>query len=455
MYVAIYILIVSLVIFTSYRMPSIVFGFMLCTFSLEQWLQSKDVFFLIHGSLINLSSGFLVLIGLIFYQINKNGEVKFYPPMARLVIALYVYASVSVLWSPVTDISVSNLQHYMPYIFLYVLLAPLLINNEEDAYEAFKFLIIFGGILALLLLLFTEWGYRRIVMAAEMVDLRANPLAIADMAGYVLFASILLNFKKEYKFWRFLKWLIVIICLGVAVKTGSRGQFILMILLSIFFLPISRPINHIKRLVPLVFAGIVIAGGSYWAMKEYTSDYTAKEGARWEVDRMGDDLSGRFDAAISLIGEWYSSPSHLLFGLGSSASYDESIAGFYTHIVPLEILGELGLIGFLIFIIIMVKAYYIFRNCLKMSKGSLLNRGVLATTGAILMFEFFLSFKQGSFLASQVLFCMLVVLSKLEEVFSKDKSYFDDEVKNQDLFQSGCAYTGVKLRVVSERRNRK
>ncbi|MBV1929200.1 MAG: hypothetical protein KUG81_06775 [Gammaproteobacteria bacterium] len=417
MYIALYFIIIFVIIYASYKNPSAAFAFMLCSFALEQWLQSKDAFFLLHGSLINISAGAIVLAALALRQLRNNGKIRNNPATTWLIFALYSYAAISILWSPVPEISSSNYMHYLPYILLTIAIAPLLINNEEDAYNIIKYLVFFGGTLTVLLLFFTDWGYRRIAFASDLVQGRANPLAIANLAGYVLFASILLNLKKENNIWRLARWLVALVCLGIAVKTGSRGQFLLMILLSIALLPLSRPITQIKSIAPLLFAGIIIIGGSYFAMQEYTSGYTKVEGARWGADRMSDDISGRFDAANNLIRAWYGSPANILFGLGSSASYDKSIAGFYTHIVPLEILGELGLIGFLAFLVVLLKTFSAFRNCVLTSKGNSMNRGVLAAITAIVLFELILSFKQGSFLSNQILFSMLIMLSRLEAAF--------------------------------------
>lgn len=450
MYIALFFTTIAIFLYISYKYPPAALGALLCSFAMEQWFQSKDAFFLINGSLINVVIGVLVLASFVFKLIKDGNLFKSYPVNAVLIILLFIYAGISVMWSPVPEISYQNYFNYLPYLVLSIIVAPFLIKNDSDFYYTALFLIFIGGLLAVLILFFTEWGYRRIQMASLVVDARANPLAIANMTGYVLFSAILINFKREVAIWKIARWVLVVVCLGIAVKTGSRGQFMLMILLSLMFLPVSRPINHIKRFIPLVIAIAFISYMSLWALNQYTSDYTDKESARWDADRMEQDLSGRFEAANALIATWYSSPENLLFGLGSSASYDPAIFGFYTHIVPLEILGELGLVGFTLFLLILYNTYKIFWRSFKNSKGSSTRRGVLATVSAITLFEFLLSFKQGSLLGNQLMFCMFLVLAKIDKSFEVpvDKQA-SRHPKAEDIVINETkpnTYSGVKLR---------
>jgi len=425
MYLLIYILVIAAVLAVSYRRPAVAFSFMLCTFGFEQWLQSKDVFFVVNSSLVNIVSGIVVLYALMI-KVKKNGNIiKDYPTEAYLILLLYFYAFVSVLWSPVPEISSDNAFQLSPYILLMTVLSPLLINDKEDIYDALVFMILFGGGLSVLLLFFTEWGYR------------------ANLAGYVLLASVLLNLKNKSKLWLLVRVFLLVISLAIAVKTGSRGQFLLMLIVSLVFLPVSRQINRIKRLVPLLITVAFTLVIAYWAMSEFIGEDT-----RWDMSRMENDVGGRYDAAFRLIERWYSSAGNLLFGLGSSASYDPSIFGFYTHIVPMEIIGELGAFGFLIYLSILYLTFKKSRISLKKIGDDMLKKGAFAALSGLVVFEFLLSFKQGSFLGSSIFFGLLVALARynksLRNEIKSEKSENFDKVKD-DVF-SKTNTSGVKLR---------
>jgi len=407
MYLFIYILIIAATLAISTKKPAVAFSFMLCTFGFEQWLQSRDVFFIANTSIVNVMSGVVVLYALIITVVKEKSFLYNYPMEAVLAVVLYVYAGTSILWSPVPDISATNFFQLLPYILLMTVLAPLLIKNKEDFYDAMLFLVFFGGAISVLLLFFTEWGNRTIVLAVVTLKDKTNPLAIANLAGYVMLAAVLLNIKNEFKVWTIIRLVLVVISLAIAVKTGSRGQFILMLVVSLLLLPISRQLNQIRRFIPLLITIAFTLVVAYWAMSEFIGEDT-----RWDTDKMGDDIGDRYAAASRLIEQWYSSPGNLIFGLGSSASYDPSIFGFYTHIVPLEIIGELGGIGFIIYAIIL---YLTFSNTLisiRKIGDNVLEKGVLATVVAMVLFEFLLSFKQGSFLGSQIFFGLIIVLAR-------------------------------------------
>ena len=65
MYILIFIIIVIAVMAVGARRPAIALAFVLCTFALEQWLQSRDAFFIVNRSLINITSGLVVLYALV------------------------------------------------------------------------------------------------------------------------------------------------------------------------------------------------------------------------------------------------------------------------------------------------------------------------------------------------------------------------------------------------------
>ena len=183
MYLLIYLFTILVVLFYSTKRPAIAFSFMLCTFGFEQWLQSKDTFFILNTSFVNIVSGIVVLYALAV-KIKKDKNIfKNYPLEAFLIILLYFYASASVLWSPVPEISSDNLFHVITYIILIVLISPLLIQNKNDAYDAMVFLIIFGGSISLLLLLFTEWNYLSIVLSSVYMKANAKTISLANLAG--------------------------------------------------------------------------------------------------------------------------------------------------------------------------------------------------------------------------------------------------------------------------------
>ena len=120
MYLLIYFLIVIFVIVLSTRRPSVAFSFMLCTFALEQLFQTKDIFFVINNSLINVLNGAVLVYALFVNMLRGRSIFNNNTVESALILILYFYVCVSVLWSPVPEISLNNVYKLSPYILLAV-----------------------------------------------------------------------------------------------------------------------------------------------------------------------------------------------------------------------------------------------------------------------------------------------------------------------------------------------
>jgi len=400
--------VLAIVLLRVNKNPATVYAYMLSIYAWEQWLQAKDVFFVNNASFINVTSGIVVLIAVLITWLRNKGIFVNINYISRMILLLYCYVFISCFWSPVLDVSLFNFKTAFPYIVLVVLVTPLVINSLNVIKSMLTFFIVFGSILLVLLLFFTEWDYRTIVLAGNKFNLKTNPLAIANFSGYVFIVSMLASNLTKLKY---LKWFVAVLCLVIAVKTGSRGQFVFMVISVLLFTPMTKSKMRIGNMFPLIFGVCVLLAISYWAMTEFSGTDT-----RWSGDKMDSDFSNRLGAAFGLLGVWVKSPFTILFGLGSSASFSNQIFGFYVHIVPLEILGEEGLIGFFIYLLILYKLYKAVVRMSLLTKNDGDNRAVLATFSALVFFMLLLSLKQGSFLGSTYLFSLIVVLSRLESI---------------------------------------
>jgi hypothetical protein len=115
-----------------------------------------------------------------------------------------------------------------------------------------------------------------------------------------------------------------------------------------------------------------------------------------------------------------------MFGLGNSASH--AVVGKYTHIVPVEVLGEEGIIGFCLLLAIIL---VVIRQGQRFNSLTFLSRDVkrvYAANYGCFVFTLLLSLKQGSLINSSVLFLFIVLgdrffrLLKLELAREVEKS---------------------------------
>ena len=397
----------------SWKKPAVVIGGVLCMFAIEQYGQSVNPFFVQYSAVTNI---FLALISVVAL-IQKIRGSKFhqisYGQIGWFVIALYFYALMSALWAPQPDFSIDNYMRSAPYIVLFILVAPLVAVSEKDLVIALKAIVIIGSFFSLLLLFFVDWSGRGVVVAGVHDKygnlLAANPLESAKMAGYAALAAVLYSYGKKGSMWGWLKWPIVILSIVLAIKTGSRGQAFFLLIVLIMFWPLRNKlsINAFLSVVAPAVIGVFtfqIAIDFFWADSE-----------RWSSGTISSDLSGRTSMAASLLGSWWnSSILSLFFGLGSSASFDPDVAGYYPHIVPLEIMGEGGVLGFGIFLTIVVKTSMSFFRVINLNNQKY--RGLIVVLGSMFTYTFLLSLKQGSLIGSPEMFLFAILIGKYEKI---------------------------------------
>ena len=185
-----------------------------------------------------------------------------------------------------------------------------------------------------------------------------------------------------------------------------------MVAAGILFLPLSRRIKNFGGFVGTAIGVSLILLLATFAYDHYAYGETTQ---RWNVDNMVDTYSSsRIGTAGILLRHWAEAgPIAWIVGLGSSASYSRDILGGYPHVVMLEVLGELGVVGFAILWAIVIFAardlYSVHRRVADDPNA----RGVNATIGAIFLFQVILSFKQGSLLGSEITLGLAIMVGRV------------------------------------------
>lgn len=411
---AIYLGVVAVLLAGSIRRPAFALGAFLCMFGLEQWGATKISFIASHGSFTNYLALIIVMFAFGIRLFRRGGLRLINGPTHVVVILLYMYAAATLLWTPAYDAAMEEWKAQAPYLLFSVILLPLLIQNADDAMEGLLGTVVAGAILAAALAFLVDWGYRSIeseVAAGETIRL---PLAIAHL-GAIMFVIALLFFR-----WRGPAALValglVAISFILVIKTGSRGQLISMVLSAMLFLPISRgwPLSR-GTLVGLAAAALALA--AMWAFLPDLSSLLSTQESRFDAERAVVDYEERVAAADRLLDVYLSSGVlGLLFGLGSSASFAPQVVGFYTHIVPVEVLCELGAVGFLLFVGALgftVRAVIRLASIMSSPQISPETRRAVACLSALALIELLLSLKQGSLVRDVNLFLFPILIEGL------------------------------------------
>jgi len=387
------------------RKPPVALVGILCMFGLEQLGLIYLPFLRTHGTFTNVYILLLVILAVALsyrsgrFAIGINNQ---HSKVWVLSISLYLFAFLSLTWAPGNPWD--NWTAAWPYLIANIILAPLLIGRIDDLEQVQKTFIWLGGSLVLFLAFVPDWGPRSLLIVGTEDDL-GLPLALAQMSGYLLIMATI-HFRKNYLSIGCLS-LVLIGALVVAIRTDSRGQLIFSILSIVLVSPLIWKRISIKNASQLVVAITFIVLLSFFifdALNVYSD--------RWKATEMIVDFAVRFGMTKAVLTEWINSPLAIIFGLGNSASFSDDVLGTYPHIVPLEVLGEEGFIGFILFIFIVLLSVKQAKHLSALTFLSKDLKKVYAANFGCFVYTLLLSLKQGSLLNSSVLFLFAVVSEK-------------------------------------------
>jgi hypothetical protein len=429
-----YVVIVGGLFIALWKHPAVALAGVLCMFALEQWGQATTPFFAQHQTVTNLIMGTLLLLAVVV-QLSRRGFAILaeYPPVGWLTMGLFAYAFLSVQWAPQPDFSMSLWSSRWPFVVTFIVLGPLVLADRSDLHTVYKSHVLVGGTLTLLLLLFVEWDGRRIVLEQDL----GNPLAPAIMAGLVALFIILGNPWSGSRIMFVVRWVTVLVCLALIVRSGSRGQLIGVFGVAAVCWSVSRG-GSIKQLSLFFVCALCLGSATSWAIEEFwTRPGYVEHAERWTEDSAQEDMADRIHNALHLLELWISSPDKVIIGLGNSASYDHRILGFYPHLVPLEVLAEEGLIGMSLYMLILVFTIRSAIRCYYALENDRLER---LPFGALLggyLFLYLLSLKQGSLLLNLEPFMFGIVLGWYERQLFTATSFSNEDENRTGPIQEG------------------
>lgn len=396
------------------RRPSVALAAILCMFGLEQWAQSKQEFYYEHNLLTNVLAAGLLGWAILVKPVKGQGIFTHYPKVAFVIAGLFAWSAVSILWSQGSGFAVDNWKGHAPYLLTIIALLPLAVATLDDLRGGLMMTLAVGSVILGLLLFDTEWRGREIslqrgVMMGTIVSDHGNPLAVASLAGWVALIALLLNFRGLGRPWQVARWGVMAMALLVSFRSGSRGQLFALLVAGIAFLPVSRRLENFKGVM-----STAVAVGVVLLLASALYDGATGGANRWNMQTMVDTYrGGRLGAAEYLLGAWLgSNPAFWLIGLGTSASYP--MMGGYPHVVMAEVLGELGVVGFVLLWLVVIYSGQSLLRMYRLVRDAPVERGLVAALGAMFLFEVILSFKQGSMLGSYYAFAFAIILGRIE-----------------------------------------
>lgn len=403
---ALYSVFVALVSVLMVRRPAAALIVAMNMFPLKQWAGATSPFFEGRPVLTNLIAGSLVLAGVVMQSIRGRVGWPFYPATAWLIAALLLYALATVAWSPDCDTCIRVWKDALPYILTVIFLAPLTIQDKEDLHVVFSGMLVSGTILAALLLFTVRWEGRLIVsgQASPGGPLGGNPLVVGSLGGTLIILSVLYRFRSGQPALQILKLPALLAGLALAARSGSRGQLVGAVVAAGLFRLLSRPQGKPLKGVSALFVIAVLV-----VLARIGVDVFWAGSGRFDAAVMQGDFTGRLQSGLTLLHHAMGSPFSLLFGLGNSSSY--RILGIYPHIVPLEVLGEEGIVGFLLLGALVVGTVATAMGSLRAIGANPEMRGLFACVAGLWCYQFLLINKQGSLLQAYDFFFYTILVA--------------------------------------------
>jgi len=392
--------------------PIIALSLVITQFVLEQILQSYYPFFVTQNSAFNILVAIMAVLSFIWLITRSGNQIKFWNSATVATVFYFCFAAASSFWSPNTETDNFSLATLV-YIFIYILIGPILINSIMDLRNLFLYLLVIGTILAFLVLLNPNSEFIRgrylLKFAAVGSASDSNPLAMADLGGLLVVISGLLPPPSKNILWTIIRILAFSTGSILLLDSGSRGQVLLSYFVVLIFFPISNVILNFKQ---FIFRIVILIG--LIAIVVFSSIYFARSGTekRWQLDELQMASGGRLESIILLLSEWIKTPSRWVGGLGNNSFSQLDISSHqpYVHNIIAEALGEFGIVGFLVLIsLLFITIISGFKLFIKF-KDFLLYRGVIGTLLGVTFFMFLVSNKQGNIWVSIQLFMFLIII---------------------------------------------
>lgn len=328
-------------------------------------------------------------------------------------VLLYAWSVLTCAWTPsegAWDVIVAGL----PYFVLLMLVAPRLVTDWAEVADFHRGLLLIGIPTALLILISPEFTTKYGRLGLEIGSVRTNPLALGQFGGLMLIAAAL--YRRPGAVALVLRLLAMLLGAALAIRSGSRGQFLYAVIVAIALFPLAAPVRNV-RVFFLTAVGVGIIAFASVQLVELLLE-NPLESKRFSFEEMlfgRSSAAGRFANVMVLYEAWLSEPLAPLLGLGYDAfQYYAGTAGEpYSHVIFADALFELGLPGAVLMTVFVASATRSGFRLIRETTESPERRLVGAMLVAWFAYEVLLANKQGSLWGTPAMFPAGIVLTQM------------------------------------------
>jgi hypothetical protein len=407
MFDALFVLAIPVLWALCFYRPGAACGLALSGFALEQCAQIFVPLFGVYGQTFNYVVAGGVVLALVRQLVRRGPRVMELGPAGWATILLLGYTALTVGWALFPSTTEASLFERLPFMGLFVLLAPHTVQDRRDIEDLFM-VVVFGTAAALVpALLFGEWRGRALYI--ESMGHTGNPLALTQVGGNILIGGALTPLVKQKSGRAFIPVAVALatVVLVTFLRTQSRGQIVAALAVTVTLAAVVRG-GRVWLVIGAIALTWILTSGVF-------EEELATNAMRWDRRQMIRSVEeDRIASALRLLEYWYEAdPFYQIFGFGHAAAQDPRLLGRYPHVVPAEVLAEEGLVGIALYlaaIILAGRAY--FRG---LSEGrNLPSHAYFPAFFGLFTYEFILTLKQGT-LTGATFFLMLLVMSDTVE----------------------------------------
>jgi hypothetical protein len=394
--------------------PAWAFVLVILHFALEQVLQASfPAIFVSNLSLVNLITAIVSLIAAA--RVVSKGHCygrAYFSPIWKGALIVYAWSAVSLLWTPAFNSALQFISDGLPYIVLFIIIAPIFIIDIKNVRKFATIYLVVGTLVACLVELSpgmsTQTGRLSFQLSGKSYT---NPLELGAVGGGLIIAAVLLRSSAYTKLFLVVRVIGFLVGALMCAQSGSRGQLVFATTLAVVFFPIARTVRSITNFVFASFGALVLLAVLITFAVAVLPDRVS---ARWTTNQMEDGFGDRLARVGELVDYWLVRPHMWPIGVGFDAFDAVSTVGGYSHVLILDIPLELGFVVFGIYIWMIFRTAKSGFRLFQRHADDPANRSTVAFLLAMFLFEFFLTNKQGALWSSWNVFLFMEIIAFLE-----------------------------------------
>ncbi|MBX3388033.1 MAG: O-antigen ligase family protein [Phycisphaeraceae bacterium] len=402
--------------------PAWAFALVNLMFPIKQVLQGFFPGLVVYGPHLSAAIAVIAALAVFYKSTQKRLTVStYFNPVTWCTLVIYFMITFGLIITPARESALNMYKDAIPYIVVFLFIYPFLLSDLNELRQGIFVTVMLGcvTILAFFLNPSAQWaGGRLIVNLGQeygVSEFTSNPLALADTGGFMMIAAMLMNFKDKGRLGILFTVAGLVLGLGLAIVSGSRGQIIFAVFVSILMYPVARRIRDTKQ-----FFFVALSAGFMLLVIALTFSFFLEGEAarRWTFNLVEEGTSDRSERVMDAIRFYIANPAGWLMGNGTNSfAYFVGHLFDYPHNIVAEMLLDYGLVGFGLFLGALWCTFKYSRAMVKIWGEDPVDRGTVAAWIGICLFALLVSFKQGSVIGQPTPFYFWIILAKI---------YFDE-----------------------------